>query len=480
MRIKICLFVFFLLIRGSFLFSQVAINADGSTPNNSAMLDVKSNNKGLLPPRMTQAEMMAIPNPANGLIVYCTDCLRDGNGVLATFMNGNWNTLNICCIVPLVPIIATNFPFVAGIAWDWKGVPYATGYKWNISNDYGTATQLDTVTTKTETGLVCNTTYTRYVWAYNVCGNSLPLTLTQTTLACSVPTLSTADVSSITSTTAISGGNITSDGGSAVTARGVCWGTASDPTIAGSKTSFGTGNGSFTSNLTSLTENTTYYIKAYASNSVGTGYGNEIMFNTLVGNPTLTDIDGNVYHTVTIGNQTWMAENLMTTKYRNGDAIATVAGSWATLVTGAYSWYNNDPANKTIYGGFYNWYAVSDSRNIAPAGWHVPTDAEWTTLTTYLGGESVAGGKLKETGTSHWFSPNTGATNSAGFTALPGGLRDYFDGTFNNVGYLGNWWSSTTYDAANAWYRNLHYYIANAGRYTYDRHNGFSVRCVRD
>ena len=480
MRIKICLFVLFLLIRGSFLFSQVAINADGTNANNSAMLDVKSNNKGFLPPRMTRVEINAIPNPADGLIIYCTDCRQDGIGALLIFMVGNWYFFTATCLVPLAPTLATNFPSATGIVWDWKGVPYATGYKWNISNDYGTATQLDTLTTMSETGLACNTPYIRYVWAYNSCGNSLPLTLTQSTLACSVPILSTTDASAIASTTATSGGNITADGGATVTARGVCWGTAANPTTANSKSTDGTGIGAYASSLTGLTENMTYFIRAYATNGFGTGYGNEITFKTLFGNPTVTDIDGNVYKTVSIGTQTWMAENLKTTKYRNGDPIASVAGSWASLVIGAYSWYNNDPANKSMYGGFYNWYAVSDSRNIAPAGWHIPTDAEWTTLVTYLGGENVAGSKLKETGNSHWYSPNTGATNSTGFTAFPGGLRDYFDGTFNNVGYLGNWWSSTAYDAANAWYRNLNYYIANVGRYTYDMHYGFSVRCVRD
>jgi len=493
MRVKFCLFVLFLLIKSSLLFSQVAINADGSSPNNSAMLDVKSNNKGFLPPRMTHAEMNAIPNPADGLIVYCTDCRPDGKGVLSTFTDGNWSILNLNCLSPLTPTMAINVPTATSVVWDWKGVPYASGYRWNISNNYATATLMDTVTSKAETGLTCSSTYTRYVWAYNTCGYSLPLTLTQPTLACSVPTLTTIVASAIGSTTATSGGNITEDGGATVTDRGVCWGTAPNPTITDSRTSDGTELGSFTSHLINLTKNTTYYIRAYATNSVGPGYGNEITIKTLatlgpiIFNPdltygTMTDYDGNIYKTITIGTHTWMAENLRTTKYRNGDLIDNVTdnAAWIALSTGAYCWNNNDVASyKAIYGALYNWYAVADSRKIAPEGWHVPTDAEWTTLIDYFGGW-YAGGELKETGMEHWASPNTSATNGSGFTALPGGDRFYDGGTFNDVGRTGLWWSSTSFDATMAWCRKLGYYGALFVNGYYVKQYGFSVRCIKD
>lgn len=139
--------------------------------------------------------------------------------------------------------------------------------------------------------------------------------------------------------------------------------------------------------------------------------------------PTVTDYDGNVYQTVLIGDQCWMMENLKVTHYRNGDPIPHVTDgvTWGNLTSGAYCNYNNDEGNVATYGRLYNWYAVDDSRNIAPAGWHVPSDAEWQTLVDYLGGDAVAGGKMKEAGTTHWASPNTGATNESGFTALPGG-----------------------------------------------------------
>lgn len=196
---------------------------------------------------------------------------------------------------------------------------------------------------------------------------------------------------------------------------------------------------------------------------------------------TVTDIDGNVYQTVTIGTQVWMAENLKVTHYRNGDAIPNVTdnGTWSGLTTGAYCAYNNDENNVATYGRLYNWYAVADSRNIAPAGWHVPTDEEWQTLVDYLGGSSVAGGKLKETGTAHWNSPNEGATNESGFTALPGGYR-YDSGLFVNMGDYAYFWSSTEYSSYFAWYRYLSFSHSQVGRTNLIKRLGFSVRCVRD
>ncbi len=148
-----------------------------------------------------------------------------------------------------------------------------------------------------------------------------------------------------------------------------------------------------------------------------------IQFNNDLTYGTMTDQDGNTYKTITIGTQTWMAENLKTTKYRNGDPIPNVTdiSEWYHLTTGAYCDYINTPGSDVTYGKLYNWHTVADSRNIAPTGWHVPSDAEWAILIEYLGGSDVAGGKLKETGTTHWYNPTTEATNESGFTGLPGG-----------------------------------------------------------
>jgi len=212
--------------------------------------------------------------------------------------------------------------------------------------------------------------------------------------------------------------------------------------------------------------------------------GSSAVFSSGVTYGTMTDQDGNVYKTVAIGTQTWMAENLRTTKYNDGTAIPNVtsASEWEGLTTGAYCNYNNTTSNDTIatYGRLYNWYAVNTGK-LCPTGWHVPTDAEWSTLTNYLGGEDAAGGKLKETGTTHWLSPNTGATNETGFTALPGGIHDRL-GSFYHVGYYGYWWSATENGVASAWVRDMEYNnsIRSIRRgYNY-KEVGYSVRCVRD
>jgi uncharacterized protein (TIGR02145 family) len=196
---------------------------------------------------------------------------------------------------------------------------------------------------------------------------------------------------------------------------------------------------------------------------------------------TVTDIDGNVYHTVTIGTQVWLVENLKTTRCNDGTPIPLVTdiASWSNLDTLGYCWYNNDIANKNTYGALYNWFAVNTGK-LAIAGWHIPTDAEWTTLTDYLGGEDGAGGKLKETGTTYWRSPNAGATNESGFTALPGGHRDV-NGSFNAMGDDGYWWSSTIYGTTGkVWYRNMNYNYAGVLSVSNNKKNGHSVRCIRD
>lgn len=296
-----------------------------------------------------------------------------------------------------------------------------------------------------------------------------------------IPVLSTSTVTEITQTTAISGGDITSDGGATVTARGVCWSTGLTPTISDNKTTDGTGAGTFVSNISGLTANTTYYARAYATNTKGTAYGSSMSFTTEFGGSTgsFTDPrDGNVYQTVTIGTQEWMAENLayLPSVVGHGTGSTTtsyyyVYGYDGTSVSAAMA-----TANYTTYGVLYNWPAAV---NACPSGWHLPGDAEWTQLTTYLGGESVAGGKLKEAGTSHWNSPNIDATNETGFTALPGGVRVNY-GAFEGIGVLGYWWSTSEDNATNAWYRYMGNDYSGVSRDFMNKELGFSVRCLRD
>ncbi|MDD5528630.1 MAG: FISUMP domain-containing protein [bacterium] len=195
-----------------------------------------------------------------------------------------------------------------------------------------------------------------------------------------------------------------------------------------------------------------------------------------------TDADSNHYAVVQIGTQVWMAENLKTTKYRNGTSIPNVSDStqWSSLTTGAYCNYNNIPAEGDTYGRLYNWYAVADTHNMCPVGWHTPSDSEWTILTDYLGGESVAGGKLKENCTTLWKSPNFGATNESGFSALPGGYRGSYGGAFDGMMRYGYWWFTTEDDVTFVWYRDLYYNIAYAYRTGSTKGCGCSVRCVKD
>lgn len=194
---------------------------------------------------------------------------------------------------------------------------------------------------------------------------------------------------------------------------------------------------------------------------------------------TVKDIDGNVYRIVTLGTQVWMAENLKTTRYNDGTAIPliTANSSWAALTSAAFCWYNKDSvANKNIYGALYNWYAVSTNK-LCPGGWHVSTDEEWTTLSSWVGGKNVAGGKLKST--SRWESPHLGATNEDDFTALPGGYR-YTNGAFANIGYYGFWWSATDVSAADAWARYMGYTSSEVVRDKFSKQYGWSVRCVKN
>jgi uncharacterized protein (TIGR02145 family) len=201
---------------------------------------------------------------------------------------------------------------------------------------------------------------------------------------------------------------------------------------------------------------------------------------------TMTDQEGNVYKTIVIGTQEWMAENLNTSIYRNGDAIPTNLdnAAWQSTTSGAWAYYNNDASYACPYGKLYNWYTCVDARQLCPTGWHVPTDAEWIVLTNYLDGESVAGGKMKTTGTIEaatglWYSPNVEATNSSGFSGAPGGLR-ILNGEYGNIGYFGYWWSSSELDSFNAWNHLLDFSFGTAFRNFYNRRKGFSVRCLRD
>jgi uncharacterized protein (TIGR02145 family) len=299
-----------------------------------------------------------------------------------------------------------------------------------------------------------------------------------------LPTISTNAITNISNNSAVGGGNVTSDGGSPVTARGLVYGTSPSPIISNSILTIGSGTGTFSGTISGLAPNTTYYVRAFATNSAGTAYGNEVQFtSSAIMEDKIVDIDGNMYNTIRIGNQQWMKENLRVSHYLNGDPIPVAPNVeiWTSASSGLRGWYNNDSVSyNNIYGTLYNWYAAVDIRGICPVGWHVPTDTEWTTLSNYLGGESVAGGKMKIVGTEFWNSPNEGATNESSFSALPAG---------NQGGDIGNstiFWSSTDYNGFAAWNRVLQHGSTSLGKqpsnhvYAAWYQSGVSIRCLKN
>ena len=312
--------------------------------------------------------------------------------------------------------------------------------------------------------------------------------------------ISTSSISSITDISAVCGGTVSDDWGFPVSARGVCWNTLGSPTLKSSEgyTDNGNGNGTFTSNLSGLTGGTTYYVRAYATNSIGVSYGIEKSFYA---SDPLTDYDGNNYKLVQIGTQIWMAENLKTTHYSNGTAIPLVENAWAKLehTDKAYCYYDNSTTIGDTFGALYTWAAAMDGaaqsnaipstvQGVCPTGWHLPSDAEWKVLEMHLGMSQAdadaldyrgtdEGGKLKESGFSHWESPNEGATNSSGFTGLPAGLRA---GEFLHFGRYTHFWSSSLFNFNEAWIRRLSFLQSETYRNHYLKQDGISVRCVRD
>lgn len=464
-----------------------------------------------------------------------------------------------------------------GVCWGISHNP-VTGSS-ETSNGAGTGTFTSSIT-----GLMANTIYNVRAYATNSQGTSYGNEVSFATSTINVATLTTVDMTSITPTTAISGGDITDDGGGTITARGVCWSTAQNPTTADNKTTDGSGTGDFTSNLTGLNatvsyyvrayatnsagtaygnelnfittgelatlttdqvwditqatakceieiaydggypitnsglcwsksqnptiadskttgnyfwisglnEGTTYYLRGYATNNAGTAYGNQVNFTTLPGGPiifnqnltysTIPDIEGNVYKTIQIGTQTWMAENLKTTKLNDYTVIenVTINNEWINLSSPGYCWYNNsEMPYKAEYGAMYNWFAINTGK-LCPTGWHIPSAGEFYTLVTFAGDENTAGAKLKETGTTHWDSSNQipAPTNETGFTVLPGGERSGSNGTFSWIGEYCNMWTSDLdmppNDVAYLFYFN---YASYAYR---ENTSGFSVRCIKN
>jgi uncharacterized protein (TIGR02145 family) len=310
-----------------------------------------------------------------------------------------------------------------------------------------------------------------------------------------LPVVTTSTVTDISTTGAKGGGIITSEGGSPINACGVCWGLTENPSVTGSLTNDTKDAGHFSSIINGLIPSTVYHVRAYATNSVGTGYGADSTFATAA--TIITDIEGNPYNTVLIGKQVWMTENLRTTKYNNGDVIATTIPSTKDIRSDdepQFQWaYEGDESKVPVYGRIYTWYAANDSRKICPDGWHIPTYTEWTNLIEYLtdhgygfqgSGSDIAKSMAASTDWAPFEVEGTigydlGSNNSSGLSFLPSGSRDYL-GSFSSIGTGGGWWSSTQYNAVRAWYPFMYNNSTDLYLDYYLKITGFSVRCLRD
>jgi uncharacterized protein (TIGR02145 family) len=460
-----------------------------------------------------------------------------------------------------------------GVYWGTDPNPQLTGTKLEMGSGAGTFSQ-------TLSGLSRAVLYYVTAYATNIKGTAYGDEISFTTEP-DLPIVATSTVIEIQAYTARVGGNVSSDGGSAVTERGIFWGASADPLTTGTKLILGSGPGVFADTLENLDPGATYYVKAYATNALGTSYGEELDWTTLGEEPTATtlgysdltsgtvtlyglispgdlsttvefeygtttaygssmiainspvteeddsvsaaisgldpeteyhfrvkavndlgtvygedsmfttvitgmtgtvlDNDGNTYGTIGIGYQVWMTENLKTRKYNDGSAIPLITSdsAWSVISTDAYCWYENDSASyHNTYGVLYNWPAVNTGK-LCPTGWHVPTNDDFSELVEYLGGAGLAGGLLKETGTSHWNSPNTDASDEYDFTALGGGKR-FENGIFDFDKVEGNWWSSTNYSNITANYFYLVFNFGNSFQAFTNKQQGMSVRCVKD
>lgn len=377
----------------------IKVTLDGNVMGTTELLSVPyslfaKKSGEFLPPSMAYEEIYAIPDPSNGMLVFCTDCDPDGSGALLTYEYGDWYILNSSCLGPMPPTAGIHDTLQTQITWNWNAVPGALGYKWNTSNNFSTAIDLETSTTKVETGLSCNTLYTRYVWSYSNSCHSDVTVLSQMTAPC-----------------------------------------------------------------------------------------------TLVPcpDPPIVVYEGQTYNTVQIGLQCWLKENLNVGVQIDGSLDQTDNG-----IIEKYC-YNNNASNCEIYGGLYQWeeimhYTTNPGvQGICPEGWHIPTDAEWCELTTYIDetvncneiGPTGTDACLKMKSTSGWDMGGNG-TDEYGFTALPAGSR--FPDHFQHIGMGTDFWTSTSVSNPGAYYWVCYYANDFTGRYVLnlDWYCGVSVRCIKD
>jgi len=365
-----------------------------------------------------------------------------------------------------------------------KGVCWSVSHSPDFTDHFTADGEGAGLFSTTITGLIPNTVYYVRAYATNSIGTAFGEEVSFTTAPVVLGIITTTQPTSIARTTAISGGEITFDGGGEITQRGVCWDTSPEPDTSDFRTKNGTGKGEFESTITGLTQGTKYYVRAYAVNPAGVAYGNQLSFNTKI-----ADIQGNLYNIVTIGSQVWMAENLRTTKYNNNTSIPniTTQEGWINLTGPGYCWYNNDITYKPTFGALYSWYTINTGK-LCPTGWHVPTDEEFNTLEISLGMDpnqvnipewrgTDQGKQMKST--TGWVDGGNG-TNASGFNGLAGGYLQGASGNSYGIGVLTYWWSSTETNNYYAWYRRLDATNDDVYKAYTSKRGGKYVRCIKN
>jgi uncharacterized protein (TIGR02145 family) len=452
--------------------------SDNKTTNGTGTGSFTSNITGLLPGTAYHVRAYATNNIGTS---YGNDLTFTASAVTPTL-----STAAISGVTRTSAVSGGNISSTGGANVTARGVCWGTSSGPTVGGPHSTDGTGSGSFTSSLTGLTAGTFYHVRAYATNSAGTAYGNEQTFTTSPVQIPSVTTGSVSSVTLNSAQSGGNVTNENGATVSERGVCWNTTGNPTIANQKSSNGTGEGSFTSSLTGLSTGTTYYLRAYATNSAGTGYGTQVVFSTSV-----ADIQGNVYRTVLIGNQLWMQSDLKTTRYNDNGNIPNVQGNteWSAMTSPAWCWYENNPSYGNTYGILYNWYTVETGK-LCPSGWHAPSDNEFITLEMYLGMTlseandflwrgTDQGTRLKSTTTWYNDGPNS---NSSGFTALAGGYRYGLEGTFNNLGTVSYWWCSTEHwtDTTKGAYRRLDSGQSGVHREGVRKAGGKFVRCLKN
>jgi uncharacterized protein (TIGR02145 family) len=423
------------------------------------------------------------PNTIYYVRAYATNKVGTSYGTEVRFTS-NAPTLPTITTVPATDIsykearLGVSVTSDGGASISECGICYSTNENPTVANNKVSLSSGVGTSTSEISSFQANTKYYVRAYAINSVGTVYGEQISFITLAPVAPSIGHFFIQNITLTKAIADISVNNDGGSDIIERGVCYSSMMiNPTTSNAKVVSAGTTGEFTCNISGLAHNTTYHARAFATNAIGTTYSFDIQFRTSA--TTINDVDGNAYDVIEVGNQAWLKQNLKTTKYRNNESIGTTTLDITNDATPKYQWpATGFESNAFTFGRLYTWYAITDSRGICPDGWHVANTNEWTELTDFLGGESIAGGKLKSF--SNWSSPNTGASDEVGFSAVGSGIRN-INGTYQGFDTNCVWWSvSPEASSTNAWAREIFNSSATISTLEKSKKMGYSVRCIKN